>query len=100
MVVGGFRSFHVLVTTTNDLNILGRLAENNIYISDSLTEKNKKLFKSALKWKKDFKYQFIWSIYGKVYLRKNVSSPAVHVSSEQVLVRLAKQQASSFSTAR
>ena len=41
-----------------------------IYISESLTKMNKKLFKSALRCKKDLKYQFIWSVYGKIYFAR------------------------------
>jgi len=76
--------------STKDLNNLGRLAVNPIFISESLTEMNKKLFKSALSCKKDLKYQFIWTLYGNIFLRKNTSSPAVQVKSEQVLVDFRK----------
>lgn len=48
--------------STKDLNNLSRLALNPIFISESLTEMNKKLFKIALSCKKDLKYQFIWSL--------------------------------------
>lgn len=73
--------------STKDLN-LGRLAVNPIFISESLSEMNKKLFKSALSCKKDLKYQFIWTLHGNIFLRKNTSSPAVQVKSDQVLVNL------------
>ena len=51
-------------------NNLGRFAENPIYISESLTEMNKKLLKSALSCKNDLKYQFIWTLYGNIFLQK------------------------------
>ena len=60
---------------TKDLNNLGRLAVNPIFISESLTEMNEKLFKSALSCKRDLKYQFIWTHNGNIFLRKNTSSP-------------------------
>lgn len=60
---------------TKDLNNLGRLAVNPIFISKSLTEMNEKLFKSALSCKRDLKYQFIWTHNGNIFLRKNTSSP-------------------------
>lgn len=74
--------------STKYLNNLGRLAVNLIFISESLTEMNKKLFKSALSCKKDLKYQFIWTLYRNIFLQKNTSSPAVLVKSEPVLVNL------------
>ena len=61
--------------STKDLNNLGRLAVNPMFISESLTEMNEKLFKSALSCKKDLKYQFIWTHNGNIFLRKNTSSP-------------------------
>ena len=61
--------------STKDLNKLGRLAVNPMFISESLTEMNEKLFKGALSCKKDLKYQFIWTHNGNIFLRKNTSSP-------------------------
>lgn len=76
--------------TTKDLN-LGRHAESNIYISESLTERNKALFKSSLKLRKELNYRFIWTKYGKIFLRKDEHSAPVAISSEIDLARLSSQ---------
>ena len=56
--------------STRDLD-LARYSENKIYISENLTQANKDLFKECLKIKKDLKYKFIWTSYGRIYLRKD-----------------------------
>ena len=63
---------------TRDLD-LARYSENKIYISENLTHGNKDLFKESLKVKKDLKYNFIWSFYGRTYLRKDSESPVVAI---------------------
>ena len=77
--------------TTKDLD-LGRHAESDIYISESLTEKNKLLFNNALKVRKELKYRFIWSNYGKIFLRRDEHSAPVEISSEADLARLTSHQ--------
>ena len=73
--------------STKDLN-LGRASDNSIYISESLTETNKKLFKSALSCRKEFKYRFIWTSLGRIYLRKDDSSPALLIRDEGDIAKL------------
>ena len=36
-------------------------------------------FKESLKVKKDLKYKFIWTFYGRTYLRKDSGSPVVAI---------------------
>lgn len=57
---------------------LGYNTEQNIYIAESLTQKNKVLFKEAYKVKKDKQFKFIWTSSSKIYLRRSESSP-VHL---------------------
>lgn len=64
--------------STRDLD-LARYSENKIYISENLTQANKDLFKECLKIKKDLKYKFIWTSYGRTYLRKDPVSPVVAI---------------------
>lgn len=72
--------------TTKDLEgDLGRIADNKIYISESLTRKNKELFNGALKFKKEFHFKFIWSFYGRIFLRKDTKSPSIVISSQKDL---------------
>ena len=62
--------------TTRDIGIL-RTAERKIYIAESLTQTNKKLFNKCLKFKKQQHYKFIWTVNGKIFLRKDESSPGI-----------------------
>ena len=52
------------ITTKN----LGYQSSNNIYINESLTDTNRKLFKDCLKLKKELGYKFIWTKNGRIYL--------------------------------
>ena len=45
--------------TTRDL---GYSEKNKIYLAESLTERNRILFKDCLKVKKDMEFKFIWTI--------------------------------------
>ncbi|PFX29784.1 hypothetical protein AWC38_SpisGene5449 [Stylophora pistillata] len=60
--------------TTRDL---GYFEKNEIYLAESLTERNLVLFKDCLKVKKDMEFKFIWTLNGKIFMRKD-KDPAVH----------------------
>ena len=64
--------------STRDLG-LARYSENKIYISENLTQANKDIFKESLQVKKDLKYKFIWTFYGRTYLRKDSENPVVAI---------------------
>ena len=59
---------------------LGYSVANKIYVSESLTEKNKEIFKLCLKCKRDLSYKFLWTNGGRIFLRENLSSPVIPVS--------------------
>ena len=62
--------------STRDIGFT-RQPNQPIYISESLTKKNKELFNNCLKVKKAFTFKFIGTIYGKICLRKNSDSPVI-----------------------
>ncbi|XP_028409265.1 uncharacterized protein LOC114531859 [Dendronephthya gigantea] len=64
---------------------LGRLSNGRIYISESLSPKNKDLFGKCLKFKRDHGFKFIWTHSGRIYLRKDKDSPAHIISKVQDL---------------
>ena len=68
--------------TTKDL---GYEVENRIYLGESLTEKNKALFRLCLKFKKDNQCKYIWTSNGKIYLRKDNDCTAMWVKSDKDL---------------
>ena len=65
--------------SSRDIGIT-RLAESKIYISESLSQRNKKLFNKCLEAKKQLNYKFIWTMNGKIYLRKDECSPSICVA--------------------
>ena len=69
----------------NDLDLD---CENHIYISESLTQRRNKLFKSCLKVKKDLNFRFISTSNGRIFLKKDQRSRSVEIRSEQDLARL------------
>lgn len=76
-------------TTSNLTDLgLGRHQERNIYISESLTKANRQLFNECLKARKDLSFQFIWTNYGRISMRKDKNSRAITISSEMDLKRL------------
>ena len=64
--------------TTADL---GFPVDKKIFINESLTSKNKELFKDCLKFKKDNSYKFLWTNAGKIFLRRNADSPVIPINS-------------------
>jgi hypothetical protein len=73
--------------STSDLNIW-QSATNKIFVSENLTPKNNLLFKKCLAVKKSKNYRFIWTQYGKIYLRKNSNSSAILISKAEDLDNL------------
>ena len=59
---------------------LGYSVANKIYVNESLTKRNKELFKLCLKCKRDFSYKFLWTNAGRIFLRKNLGSPVIPVN--------------------
>jgi hypothetical protein len=53
--------------STKDIG-LTRVAEHKIYIGESLTQQNRKLFNLCLEHKKRLNYKFIWTSAGKILL--------------------------------
>ncbi|CAH3172726.1 unnamed protein product, partial [Porites lobata] len=63
--------------TTRDL---GYSEKNKIYLAESLTERNRMLFKDCLKVKKDMEFKFIWTLNGKIFMRKDKDSAVHHIN--------------------
>lgn len=58
-----------------------RQPSQQIYISESLTKKNRELFNASLKAKKSHRFKFIWTSYGKICLRRDANSPVITIKS-------------------
>ncbi|KAJ2937265.1 hypothetical protein O0L34_g19368 [Tuta absoluta] len=59
-----------------------------IYISENLTSKNARLHFLARDLVQSMSYKFVWTSYGKVYVRKNEQSPVILIKSEQQIQQL------------
>ena len=80
---------HLREKTVADLGITR--SENKIFVSESLSSSNKELFKSSLTFKHDFKFKYIWTHAGRIYLRRTQDSPALIVTSPSDLDKYAKR---------
>lgn len=54
-----------------------------IYLSENLTQKGSRLHYLARDLARSNDYQFVWTSYGKVYVRKNENSKVIVINSEQ-----------------
>ena len=66
----------------------GYQSMNKVYINENLTRKNKELFNSTLKIKKEKGFKYIWTNQGRIYLRKNEASSPVHIKNQSDLQRM------------
>ena len=71
--------------TTRDL---GYSEKNKIYLAESLTERNRILFKDCLKVKKDMEFKFIWTLNGKIFMRKDKDSAVHHINNKEDLQKI------------
>ena len=53
---------------------LGYTTNQKIFITESLTQKNKTLFNEAYKVKREKEFKFIWTSFGKIFSRRNENS--------------------------
>lgn len=71
---------------TRNINIAGQ--SQPIYISENLTQKNRRLFFLAREFAKNYEYAFCWLSFGKICLRKSEGSPVIRISYETDLEKL------------
>jgi len=75
--------------STKDLG-LSRISENGIFVSESLSQRNKNLFKECLKFKRMYGFKFIWTQQGRTYLRKDNNTPARVITCKADLEKLSR----------
>lgn len=78
---------HLRGKSTKDLG-LSRRVESSLYISESLTKRNKDLFYECLRARKELKYNFIWTQAGKIFLRKDARSAAKLITNGRAIEKL------------
>ena len=70
--------------TTKDMGY-SRSTPSKIFIVESLTKKKKEPFKICLPVKREKRYRFLWTRYGKIMMRKDENSEALTISNLQQL---------------
>ena len=71
--------------TTSDL---GYFEENKFYLAESLTEINRELFRACLSFKKELKFNYIWTYNSRIFLLENRESSVIHIKSKDDLDQL------------
>ena len=72
---------------TKDLGYT-RFNNSNIFMVESLTNERRDLFKDSLQVKKSEGYRYLWTRQGKILMRTDNDSPAIHITSKMQLERL------------
>lgn len=75
----------------NRLNISNLNIEGDnkpVFISENLTQRERKLFYLAREFSKNLGYSFCWTSFGRVFLRKAEGSPQIRVFAESDLIKL------------
>ncbi|CAH2106257.1 unnamed protein product [Euphydryas editha] len=72
--------------TTKTLDIPGNPVP--VFVNEHLTPYNKTLLKKLKAVAKDKAIQYVWTKNGRIYSRKNNLSPAVHIQTEEDIVKL------------
>ncbi|XP_028414768.1 uncharacterized protein LOC114537858 [Dendronephthya gigantea] len=65
-----------------------RFTDRKIYIVESLTNQNRKLFNKCLEVRREKNFKYIWTSSGKILLRKNESSPTIPVVNWRDLTKI------------
>jgi len=58
-----------------------------VYISESLSKQNKRLFNIFLEYKKANRYKYIWTKNGKTLFKQGVESDVIVISKERDLLQ-------------
>ncbi|KAJ2941764.1 hypothetical protein O0L34_g10568 [Tuta absoluta] len=66
--------------------------ETPIFLSENLTPKSARLFFMARDLAKSKHYKFVWTSYGKVYVRRTEEAAIIHIKTEQQIQNLLLEQ--------
>ncbi|KAG7296271.1 hypothetical protein JYU34_021396 [Plutella xylostella] len=75
---------------TSHIKINGPIKQ--IFVSECLTKKGKRLFYMAREFAKENQYKFCWTLNGRVMLRKNEGAPMIRVDDEKDLTKLSQSK--------
>lgn len=76
--------------STSTLNIEG--PNRQVYISENLTQRDRKLYFQARQFAKNSGYSFCWTSFGRIFLRQAEGSPQIRIYSESDLETLTTKQ--------
>ena len=75
-----------------DLEGLRSADKYNLYVSESLTQVRKKLYKSALKVKKELKFKYLTTSNGRIYLKEDKGKKAFLINNESDFAKVRKSR--------
>lgn len=82
--VGSYKKFNREHQTnkfsTTNLSITG--PSNPVYISENLTQRDRKLYYLAREFTKSNDYSFCWTSFGRIFVRRSEGSPPIRISCE------------------
>ncbi|KAJ8708926.1 hypothetical protein PYW07_013530 [Mythimna separata] len=89
-VIKGVKMFNKSKDKGNKLNTTHLKLKNNqpVYVSERLTLKTQKLNYLARTQHKNYGYNFCWTSYGVVYLRKKTGDPQIRINSAENFLKL------------
>ena len=61
--------------------------DNKLYVNECLTTKSRNILKEAKEIQKEHKYKYVWTKYGKVYMRKDQHSDAISFANPSELLK-------------
>jgi len=61
--------------------------QKKVYINESLSKQNKRLFNSCLEYKKANRYKYIWTKNGKTFLKQGDESDVIVIGKERDLLQ-------------
>uniref|UniRef100_A0A1E1WIH3 FP protein C-terminal domain-containing protein n=1 Tax=Pectinophora gossypiella TaxID=13191 RepID=A0A1E1WIH3_PECGO len=79
---------HKKMLTTLDLSMSMAGDNARVYVAEHLTVENKRLFKACRDARKAKDYKFCWVKNGRLFMRKNDTSPVIHIKQDTDLQKL------------
>ncbi|XP_045452745.1 uncharacterized protein LOC123661849 [Melitaea cinxia] len=82
-IISGIRKKHIM---NQDLGIVGNTSR--VYVNEHLTQFNKILFKKCREAANHKSYQYVWTKNGRIFVRRNDTSPVVQIKQEEDIARI------------
>lgn len=71
-----------------DSGVLGSRVSSPVYVNEHLTRNGKQLLGAAIQRKREMQWKFVWTANGKVFARRNESSPVLRIATTSDLSKM------------